>query len=295
VFTVLERTAPSNATILVVGETGTGKEVVAQAVHRASPRKDGPLVVVDCGAIPHNLIESELFGHKKGAFTDANTDRSGAFEAANGGTLFLDEIGELPLELQPKLLRAVESRSIQRLGENERRAFDVRLIAATHRDLHAMVSAGTFRQDLFFRLAVVTLQIPPLRERGDDVIFLAKHILAELGHADAIEIDGEIAEAMLAYSWPGNVRELRNAIERAVHLGAAHAIPMVSGDQPVPKSGEQRPLSEEAPDLPFKQAKEQIVVAFEHAYVRRVMDRHEGNISAAGATPASIATISTAC
>jgi DNA-binding NtrC family response regulator len=281
VFTVLERTAPSNATLLVVGETGTGKEMVAQAVHRASSRKDGPLIVVDCAAIPHNLIESELFGHKKGAFTDAHADRSGAFEAAHGGTLFLDEIGELPLELQPKLLRAVESRSIQRLGESERRPVDVRLIAATHRDLQAMVNAGTFRQDLFFRLAVVTVQMPPLRERGDDVLVLAEHILSELGHADAIEIDGPIAEALLAYSWPGNVRELRNAIERAVHLGAAHAIPMVAGEPPVPKSGEQRPLAEDAPDLPFKQAKEQIVVAFEHAYVRRLMDRHGGNISAA--------------
>ncbi len=283
VFTVLERTSPSNATILVIGETGTGKELVAQAVHRASPRKNGPLVIVDCGAIPHNLIESELFGHKKGAFTDASSDRSGAFEHAHGGTLFLDEIGELPLDLQPKLLRAVESRSIQRLGDGERKAVDVRMVAATHRDLGTMVNAGTFRQDLFFRLAVVTVHMPPLRERGDDVLVLAEHILADLGHPDAIEIEGTIAEALLAYSWPGNVRELRNAIERAIHLGAAHAIPMVSsGEVAAPKSGEQRPLpAEDAPDLPFKQAKEQIVVTFEHAYVRRLMDRHGGNISAA--------------
>lgn len=277
VFSVLERTAPSNATLLVVGETGTGKEVVAHAVHEASPRRSRPLVVVDCGAIPHNLIESELFGHEKGAFTDARSDRKGAFETAEGGTLFLDEIGELPIELQPKLLRAVESRSIQRLGESQRRSVDVRLVAATHRDLQSMVNAGQFRQDLFFRLAVVTVHVPPLRERGDDVLLLAKHILAELGHPDDIGLDGPIASALLSYSWPGNVRELRNAIERAVHLGAEHAIPMVAPDEP-PGAGA---VSQEAPDLPFKEAKEQIVVAFEEAYVRRLMDRHGGNISAA--------------
>jgi DNA-binding NtrC family response regulator len=279
VFTILEKTAPSSATLLVVGETGTGKELVAQAVHAASPRASGPLVVVDCGAIPHNLIESELFGHKRGAFTDANADRSGAFETANGGTLFLDEVGELPVDLQPKLLRAVESRSIQRLGESERRPIDVRLIAATHRDLAAMVASGTFRQDLFFRLAVVTIQIPPLRERGDDILDLARHILVQLGHADAIELEGQVKDALLAYSWPGNVRELRNAIERAVYLGAEHAIPMVSGGHAPAR--EQASPAEDAPDLPFKEAKERLVLAFEHAYVKRLMDKHGGNISAA--------------
>ena len=277
VFTVLERTSPSTATIMVVGETGTGKELVAQAVHGASPRKDGPFVVVDCGAIPHNLIESELFGHVRGAFTDAANDREGAFEQANGGSLFLDELGELPLELQPKLLRAVESRSIQRLGENTRRNIDVRLIAATHRDLQAEVDAGRFRQDLFFRLAVVTLRLPPLRDRGRDVITLAKYMLTQLGQPDAIEFEGPVAQALMSYSWPGNVRELRNALERAIHLGAEHAIPMAG-----PGGRQRRRMDpEDAPDLPFKEAKEQLVVSFERAYVERLMSRHGGNISAA--------------
>jgi DNA-binding NtrC family response regulator len=274
-FAVLERTSPSNATILVVGETGTGKELVAEAVHSASPRANRPFVVVDCGAIPHNLVESELFGHKRGAFTDAHADRSGAFEAAHGGTLFLDEVGELPIDLQPKLLRAVESRSIQRIGETARRDIDVRLIAATNRDLAQEVNQGRFRQDLFFRLAVVTVNLPPLRERGDDVLSLARHIMKQLGHEDAFDLSPAVQEALLSYSWPGNVRELRNALERAIHLGAEHAIPMVGG----PKNGQQ-PI-EDAPDLPFKEAKEQIISTFERAYIERLMSRHANNISAA--------------
>lgn len=275
VFTILEKTASSTTTLLLTGETGTGKELVAEAIHSRSPRADKPLIIVDCGAIPHHLIESELFGHRKGAFTDAREDRKGAFESADGGTLFLDEIGELPLELQPKLLRAVESRSIQPLGETGRKPVNVRLLAATHRDLQAQVSAGRFRQDLFFRLAVVTVPLPPLRERGEDVLLLARHFLEHLGQADAIEIDGSIKQALLGYTWPGNVRELRNAIERAVHLGAEHAIPMAQGAEDTPPSPAQ------APDLPFKEAKEQIVVAFERAYLVRLMERHGGNISAA--------------
>jgi len=276
IYTILERTAPTAATILIHGETGTGKEVVAQAIHQASPRKDKPLVVIDCGAIPPNLIESELFGHVRGAFTDAHGERKGAFEQADGGTLFLDELGELPLELQPKLLRAVESRTIQRLGEPTRRSVDVRLVAATNRDLAAEVEAGRFRQDLFFRLAVVSLRLPPLRDRGSDIIELAKHILAQLGQPDAIEFDPPIIQALLSYNWPGNVRELRNALERAIHLGAAHAIPMAApGGSRAPR------MLDEAPDLPFKEAKDQIVMGFERAYVKRLMGRHRGNISAA--------------
>jgi DNA-binding NtrC family response regulator len=274
-FAVLEKTSPSNATILIIGETGTGKELVAQAVHQNSPRTGGPFIVVDCGAIPHNLVESELFGHKRGAFTDAHSDRSGAFEAANGGTLFLDEIGELPIDLQPKLLRAVESRSIQRIGETQRRDVDVRVIAATNRDLSHEVSEGRFRQDLFFRLAVVSVSLPPLRERGDDVVLLARHMMKQLGHEDAFDLTPEVQQALLAYSWPGNVRELRNALERAIHLGAEHAIPMVG----TPRSGEQ-PV-QDAPDLPFKEAKERIVSTFERAYLERLMSRHSNNISAA--------------
>jgi DNA-binding NtrC family response regulator len=274
VFAVLERTAGTDVTLLVHGETGTGKELVARAIHEASPRAAGPYVVVDCGAIPEALIESELFGHVPGAFTDARDTRKGAFELADGGTLFLDEIGELPLDLQPKLLRAVESRTIQRLGEGQRRAVNVRLVAATHRDLTSEVKAGRFRQDLYFRLAVVTVQLPPLRERGQDILRLAQHLLADLGAPDALHFEGEVARALMTYAWPGNVRELRNAIERALHLGAEHALPM--GDaEPLPTP------TTEAPDLPFKEAKAQIVSTFERAYVERLIERHGGNISAA--------------
>ncbi len=281
VFTVLERTAPTAATILILGETGTGKEVCAQAIHAASPRKDAPLGVIDCGAIPHHLIESELFGHRRGAFTGAEGDRIGAFESAQGGTLFLDEIGELPLDLQPKLLRAVESRSIQRLGETTRRPVDVRVIAATHRELEAEVTRGRFRQDLFYRLAVVTVRLPPLRERGDDVLLLARHILASFGQPDAVDVaEPSIASALLGYAWPGNVRELRNAIERSIHLGAAHALPLGGAAAPAQAAPAQPPAAGSA-DLPFKEAKEQLVVAFERAYVERLMAKHQGNISAA--------------
>jgi len=275
IFTVLERTAPSTATILILGETGTGKEICAQAIHAASPRKQAPFVVIDCGAIPHHLIEAELFGHKKGAFTDASSERIGAFEAAQGGTLFLDEIGELPLDLQPKILRVVESRSIQRLGESTRRPIDVRLVAATHRDLENEVAEGRFRQDLFYRLAVVTVRLPPLRDRGDDVVHLAHHLLETLGHPDAIDLESpDITNALLAYAWPGNVRELRNALERTVHLGAAHGIPLASTPRPsIPPPP--------AEDLPFKEAKDNLVVAFERAYVERLMSKYPGNISAA--------------
>ncbi|MFO0723268.1 MAG: sigma 54-interacting transcriptional regulator [Myxococcota bacterium] len=279
VFAILERTAPTQATILISGETGTGKEVCARAIHEASPRRTGPFVVVDCGAIPHHLIEAELFGHRRGAFTDAHTDRIGAFEAANGGTLFLDEIGELPLDLQPKLLRAIENRTIQRLGETERRPIDVRLLAATHRDLSREVESGRFRQDLYFRLAVVSARMPALRERGEDVLALAARLLSELGQPDAFQIEGPVANALLSYAWPGNVRELRNALERAVHLGAEHALPQGSrstGSMPQVQRAE--PVSA---DVPFKEAKDRLVVEFERAYVSALMDKHGGNISSA--------------
>lgn len=273
VFTVLERIAASDVTLLVTGETGTGKELVGRAVHEGSPRAAKPYVVVDCGAIPEHLIESELFGHIAGAFTDARDNRKGAFEGADGGTLFLDEIGELPIDLQPKLLRAVESKTIQRLGESTRRPVDVRLVAATHRNLEHEIKQGRFRQDLFFRLAVVNVALPPLRERGQDILLLAEHLLKSLGASHDLGFDKAFEQSLMSYHWPGNVRELRNAIERAVHLGAQHALPMFD-DEP------ERPTAE-APDLPFKQAKAQIVSGFERAYVERLMQRHRGNISAA--------------
>lgn len=271
VFALLEKTAATESTLLIRGETGTGKELVARAVHEASPRAVEPLVVVDCGAIPPSLIESELFGHVRGAFTDATHARVGAFEAAHRGTLFLDEVGELPTALQPKLLRAVEDRSIQRLGETSRRPVDVRLIAATHRDLSTEVAEGRFRQDLFFRLAVVTVELPPLRQRGRDVIRLAQTIMSDLDLEAELKLDERLQSALLAYHWPGNVRELRNAIERAAHLGADHAIPVAEASS----------RASDAPELPFKEAKEQVVTAFERAYVVRLLERHGKNISAA--------------
>lgn len=274
VFAMLERTAGSDVSLLVTGETGTGKELVAQAVHEASPRAPKPLIVIDCGAIPANLIESELFGHVAGAFTGAQNARKGAFEAAEGGTLFLDEIGELPLDLQPKLLRAVESKTIQRLGESTRRPANVRLVAATHRDLATEVQEERFRQDLFFRLAVVNVHLPPLRDRGRDILTLARHLLANMGAAEALDLEGPLEQALMAYHWPGNVRELRNAIERAIHLGAAHALPMFD-------EHDVEPALADAPDLPFKEAKAHIVSGFERAYVQRLMQRHHGKISAA--------------
>ena len=278
VFAILERTAPTAATILISGETGTGKEVCAKAIHEASPRKNGPFVVIDCGAIPHHLIESELFGHRRGAFTDAHADRVGAFESGSGGTLFLDEIGELPLELQPKLLRVIENRTVQRLGDGERRPIDVRLIAATHRDLAREVEAGRFRQDLYFRLAVVSVRMPPLRERGEDVLALAAKQLADLGYPSAFAIEGAVAQALLGYAWPGNVRELRNALERAVHLGAEHALPHGVRATPPANAQAAEPVSA---DVPFKEAKERLVVEFERAYVASLMEKHNGNISSA--------------
>ncbi len=207
----------SSATILVQGETGVGKELIAQQVHLESPRAEGPFVELNCSAIPENLLESELFGHERGAFTDARRAKKGVFEHASGGTVFLDEIGEMSQSLQSKLLRVLETRSFRRLGGLEEIQVDTRVIAATHRDLHRMVKDGKFREDLYFRLHVVPLFIPPLRERGDDVLLLARHFAArfarELGRPEP-EIAAETERLLTAYAWPGNVRELRNVVER---------------------------------------------------------------------------------
>lgn len=218
VFTVLERTAPSAATLLVLGETGTGKEVCAQAVHEASPRRAGPLVVIDCGAIPHHLIESELFGHRRGAFTGADGDRVGAFEAASGGTLFLDEVGELPLELQPKLLRAIQEREIRAVGATKSEQVDVRIVAATHRHLAEKARAGEFRQDLYARLALWELAVPSVRERKVDIprwiqflheVWLRERKLpADVG----LELHPDALEVLLAASWPENLRGLNRFV-----------------------------------------------------------------------------------
>ncbi|MGE0872705.1 MAG: sigma 54-interacting transcriptional regulator [Kofleriaceae bacterium] len=223
IYAIIEKIAPTSTTVVIDGETGTGKEVVAQAIHSLSPRSRGDLVVFDCGAVPPNLIESELFGHEKGSFTGAMMTRQGLFEQADGGTLFLDELGELPLDLQPKLLRALEQREVRRVGSTKASKVDVRIIAATNRNLEDEVRAGRFRQDLFYRLSVVRLHLPSLRDRSDDIPLLVQHFL-DTGHYNhgpdgqprVRSVSRDAAVALQNYPWPGNVRELLNVIERAV-------------------------------------------------------------------------------
>jgi two-component system response regulator HydG len=221
VYDLIDRVAETDATVLVTGETGTGKELAARAIHRRSRRHAAPMVIVNCAAMPVNLLESELFGHVRGAFTDAKTDHRGLFVQAQGGTLFLDELGEMPLEMQVKLLRALEARAIRPVGGQQEIPFDVRLVVATHVDLLAAVEEGTFREDLYYRVAVVELGMPALRARGADVLLLAQVFLEQLARQHGKPVRGispPVAERLLAYAWPGNVRELRNCVERAVAL-----------------------------------------------------------------------------
>ncbi|PTQ87842.1 sigma-54-dependent transcriptional regulator [Agitococcus lubricus] len=226
-FKRISRVAPMSSTVLVRGESGTGKELVARALHEESPRRERALISVNCAAIPESLIEAELFGYEKGAFTGANTQRKGLVEAADGGTLFLDEIGELPLEAQARLLRLLQEKEVRRLGATQTRSVDVRLVAATHRNLKQLAAEGRFREDLYYRLNVIELKLPPLRERGHDIIEIADKLLEKTCqrlHVPALSFDQDSVNAMLAYSWPGNVRELENAIERAVILAETSLI-----------------------------------------------------------------------
>lgn len=216
VFEVVRRVATSEATVLISGESGTGKELIARALHHGSERRDGPFVAVNCAALPAELLESELFGHKRGAFTGAIKDRQGKFELANGGTLFLDEIGELPVDLQPKLLRALQEREIEPLGGSSRKV-DVRLVAATNRDLEEAMQRGRFREDLYYRLAVILVELPSLRQRRDDIPLLVRHFLLRHG-GEGVHLDPAVLPRLCAYDWPGNVRELENAVERMVLL-----------------------------------------------------------------------------
>ncbi len=220
-FATISTVAPTEATVLIVGESGTGKELVARAIHRESRRADKPLVTINCAALPEHLLESELFGHEKGAFTGADRAREGRFVQAYGGTLFLDEMGELPLPLQAKLLRAVQEGEVQRLGSDRAVRVDVRILAATNRDLPTEVAAGRFREDLFYRLSVITIQVPPLRQRHEDIVLLAHHFLqraAERNRRTVRAFSPRAMDALLRHAWPGNVRELQNAVERAVIL-----------------------------------------------------------------------------
>jgi DNA-binding NtrC family response regulator len=224
---LLERVVDSDATVLVTGESGTGKEVVAKVLHRHGPRKDKPFVAINCAAMPEQLLESELFGHVRGAFTDARAARTGLFVQANGGTLLLDEIGDLPLALQPKLLRSLQERTVRPIGGNDEVPFDVRVVATTNRDLESAVEEKRFREDLYFRINVIHVEMPPLRARGGDVLLLAQHFLVHYAAKARKAVTGlssEAAERLLAYAWPGNVRELQNCVERAVALTRYEAI-----------------------------------------------------------------------
>ena len=296
-FARLEKLARSDATVLVTGETGAGKELVAEALHDHSPRKDGPFVVLDCGSIPPNLIESELFGHERGAFTGATSSYSGAFERAHGGTVFLDEIGELPLAMQPKLLRVLERKEVRRVGGTKTIEVDVRIVAATNRDLGVEVNRGRFREDLYYRLAVARAHVPPLRERKDDLPLLIEHILATTPGGEAASIAQETIDLMMKHDWPGNVRELRNVIERAVLLAESPDSEEALRRAPKPAERAEPSISvtpshtATAADatmtvpvdvsIPFKLAKQNVISEFERRYISRLLAEHDGNISAA--------------
>ena len=277
VYAVLERIASTDATLLVQGETGTGKDVVARSLHAASRRAGGPFVPIDCGAIPESLIESELFGHVRGAFSGATADRKGVFEEADGGVLFLDEIGEMPLSLQPKLLRAIETRSVRRVGSNVARPANVRIVAATNRDLARCVNAGTFREDLYYRLAVVEVALPPLRARAEDIPALAQRFFARLS-PEGGALPEDFLRMLAARSWPGNVRELRNFIERSVSLGfvAPAAAATSSRVAPRPDMESLVPLH-----LPLKEARLAWIESFEEIYLRAMLRQTGGNVTRA--------------
>ncbi|MCA9668869.1 MAG: sigma 54-dependent Fis family transcriptional regulator [Myxococcales bacterium] len=285
-FALLERAAPTELPILVEGESGVGKELVCRAVHEQSARRDGPYVVFDCSAVARELADAELFGHVRGAFTGAHETRAGAFERADGGTLCLDEIGELPLELQPKLLRVLERSEVRRVGETDPRAVDVRVLAATNRDLDAEVRRGAFRPDLLFRLDVVRAAVPPLRRRLDDLPQLVRAVGGD-ELADGL-VEGPNLDRLMAYGWPGNVRELRNVVRRALALSAHKPAsfadldidlgPAASGPAIIGAS-----YPGVASPMPFKDAKAQLLESFERSYVEALLSRHNGNIARSAA------------
>ncbi len=280
IFGVLERIAPTDATVLLEGETGTGKDVLARAIASNSPRAHKPFLVVDCGAVTYSLIESELFGHERGSFTGAVATRHGAFELADGGTVFLDEIGELPLDIQPKLLRVLETREFRRVGGNKTLHTNVRVVAATKRDLNREVAVGKFREDLYFRLAVVPLTVPPLRARRDDIPAIVLHLLKAAGGPE-MSILPDTMQALAAHDWPGNVRELRNVLERAVYMAQATGskeigvVTLPTGHAPADAA-----FHFEL-DKTYRETRAKYDGEFERRYVKWLLGRHSGNISAA--------------
>ena len=275
VFSVMEKVIPNKSNILITGESGTGKGLVAQAIHEAGPRKDKPFIAINCGAIPENLLESELFGHKKGAFTSANEDKKGLITMAHTGTLFLDEIGELPQALQVKLLHVIQTRELTPVGDTRVITVDVRIIAATNADLMQRVKEGRFREDLYYRLNVIEIHMPSLRERRDDIPVLIKHfmeVFAKEAGKTIKDIDYEAMQALLAYDWPGNIRELRNTIERATVLADGEVITMHD------LTDKFRTLDIEGVST---SSLRQALDTFERDYIRRSLTESKGNKEAA--------------
>jgi transcriptional regulator with GAF, ATPase, and Fis domain len=287
IFSVVERVAQTEVTVLIEGETGTGKDMVARTIHELSKRAEGPFIVVDCGAVAASLIESELFGHEKGAYTGATAMRQGAFELANGGTLFLDELGELSLDLQPKLLRVLEQREIRRVGGNRTIKVDIRVVAATKQDLRSQIEQGKFREDLYFRLAVVPLYMPPLRERKDDIPAMVQAFVSKLSQGEQVDVPDDVLDSLMAHDWPGNVRELRNILERGVFLSkqmGPDAFKMMSFGGSIFTARNRPSKSPEIqfdPALSYRANKERWSDEFERRYLKWLLDRAEGNISRA--------------
>jgi two-component system NtrC family response regulator len=272
VFDFIRKVGPTSAPVLVLGESGTGKEMVAQALHRVSAQKSGPFVAINCNTIPENLLESELFGHEKGAFTGAHTQRKGHIEAAAGGTLFLDEIGELPPPVQVKLLRFLQEKCFQRVGGRQEIQSDARIVAATNRNLKDCVAKGKFREDLYFRLAVLVIKVPPLRERGDDVLLMAKAFLRSYGveHSKpSLIFSPDALRALTEYGWPGNVRELQNRVRRAVI--------MAEGKRVTARDLELNDILSTLPPQSLKEARESV----EREMVQDALRRHRGKVTSA--------------
>ncbi len=283
VFRLIEKVAPRDSSVLIEGESGTGKELVARSIHFNSNRRDRPFVTLNCSAISENLFESELFGHEKGSFTGAIQRKRGLFEEAHQGTIFLDEIGEVPLSVQPKLLRVLQEGEIRRVGGNEQLKVDVRVIAATNRNLQEMVREGQFREDLYYRLNVIHVPLPPLRERREDIPLLVRHFLDKYSSRDDVKtISVEALRIMEGYSWPGNIRELENIIERAVVLEEGHVISIDALPAHLLENVEWAGLKGSAPlDKPYREAKQIFMDQFDQAYGSFMLERAHGNVTLA--------------